>query len=80
MENGLHFATPCPCGFIGLSMLHSKWKGIFYKMFYVQIFLTIKTKNFTGMEFNNLKLVKTNIYVESPIHLLTFPKKINLNT
>ncbi len=49
-------------------------------MFYVQIFLTIKTKNFTGMEFNNLKLVKTNIYVESPIHLLTFPKKINLNT
>ncbi len=45
-------------------------------MFYVQIFLKIITKNFTGMEFNNLKLIKTNIYVESLIHLSTFPKKI----
>jgi hypothetical protein len=24
MENGLHFATPCPCRFIGLSALQMK--------------------------------------------------------
>lgn len=43
-------------------------------------FYKIKTKNFIGMKFNNLKLIKTNIYVETPIHLSKFPKKINLHT
>lgn len=32
-----------------------------------------KTKNFIGMDFNNLKLMKTHIYVETPIHMSKFP-------
>ncbi len=43
-----------------------------------KIFKQIKTKNFIGMEFNNLKLITTNLYVKSPIHLSTFPKKNQL--
>lgn len=45
-----------------------------------KIFKQIKTKNFIGMELDNFKLIKTNIYLESPIHLSTFPNEINLHT